>query len=79
MVGLVDVDVDANLEDAPSMLRLFIAPPSDPPEGPVEWDRAFLSALYHTDQRNALRGGQIAMVERNCALERRQNWGGRSV
>jgi hypothetical protein len=33
MVGLVDVDVDANLEDAPSILRLFTASPSDPPEG----------------------------------------------
>jgi hypothetical protein len=65
MVGLVDVDVDANLEDAPSILRLFTAPPSDPPEGPAEWDRAFLSALYHTDQRSALQRGQIArtMVE----------------
>jgi hypothetical protein len=60
MMGLVDGDVDANLEDAPSILRLFTAPPSDPPEGPTEWDRAFLSALYHTDQRSALQRGQIA-------------------
>ena len=62
MVGWVDVDVDvdANLEDAPSILRLFTAPPSNPPEGPTEWDRAFLSALYRTDQRSALQRGQIA-------------------
>jgi hypothetical protein len=61
MVGLVDVDVDAKLEDAPSILPLSTAPPSDPPEAPTEWDRAFQSAVYHTDQWSVvLQRGQIA-------------------
>jgi hypothetical protein len=65
MVGLVDVDVDANFGDAPSILRLFTDPPNERPEALTEWDRAFLSALYHTDQRSPLQRGQIAasMVE----------------
>jgi len=60
MAGLVDVDIDANLGDAPSILRLFTDPPNERPQGLTEWDRAFLSALYHTDQRSPLQRGQIA-------------------
>lgn len=59
MAGLVDFDVDANLGDAPSILRLFTDPPNERPDGLTEWDRAFLSALYHTDQRSPTQRGQI--------------------
>jgi len=59
MAGFVDVDVDTNLGDGPSILRLFTDPPNERPEGLTEWDRAFLSALYHTDQRSPLQRGQI--------------------
>jgi len=62
MVGLVDVDVDANLGDAPSILRLFSHAPDEHPEGLTEWDRDFLKALYHTDQRNAQQRGQIVTM-----------------
>lgn len=60
MVGLVDVDSDVNLGDAPSILRMFIDPPEQRAEGLTEWDRAFLSALYRTNQWNAQQRVQIA-------------------
>ena len=59
MAGLVDLDLDTDFSDAPSILRLFSAPPDKRPEGLTDWDRAFLSALYQTDQGNPLQRGQI--------------------
>lgn len=52
LVGLADVDDDVNVGDAPSILRLFSGAPEKRAEGLTEWDRAFLSALYHTNWRN---------------------------
>jgi len=60
MAGLVDFDADANLADAPSILRLFADAPNERPAGLTQWDLAFLSALYHTDERSPLQRGQIA-------------------
>jgi len=60
MAGLVDFDADADLGDVPSILRLFADVPNERPEGITQWDLAFLSALYHTDQRSPLQRGQIA-------------------
>jgi hypothetical protein len=45
MVGLADVDLDADIGDAPSILRLFAASSDAPPSGLSTWDQAFLSAL----------------------------------
>ncbi len=50
MAGLAELHLNANLGDAPSILQLFSAPKKSPPEGLSAWDRAFLSALYHSDQ-----------------------------
>jgi hypothetical protein len=62
MAGLVEVDDDVNLGDAPSILRLFSASPDKRPEALTEWDRAFLKALYGTDQRNTQQRGQIVTM-----------------
>jgi hypothetical protein len=59
MAGLIDVDPNANLGDAPSILRLFTLAPSERPAGLTAWDRAFLRALYHTDQRSPVQRTQI--------------------
>ncbi|HTT01580.1 MAG TPA: hypothetical protein VMG11_05765 [Steroidobacteraceae bacterium] len=59
MAGLIDVDPKANLGDAPSILRLFTLAPNERPAGLTKWDRAFLRALYHTDQRSPLQRAQI--------------------
>jgi len=59
MAGLVEVDLDTNFGDAPSILRLFSVPPNERPAGLTAWDRAFLGALYHTDQRSPVQRGQM--------------------
>lgn len=58
-VGLVDFDLPDNLGDTPSILRLFTDSPEKRPDGLTAWDRAFLSALYNTDQRSPTQRGQI--------------------
>jgi hypothetical protein len=60
MIGLAKMDVDANVGDAPTILRLFahsadVAPPTMSP-----WDRAFLEALYRTPQRSRFQSSMIA-------------------
>ena len=60
MVGLVDIDGDVNVRETPSILRLFTDSPEQRAEGITEWDRAFLTALYHTNQWNAQQRKQIA-------------------
>lgn len=49
MVGLSNVDLDADIGSAPSILRLFVSGPT-PPAGLSPWDAAFVKALYHSDQ-----------------------------
>jgi hypothetical protein len=44
MVGLADIDLDADIADAPSILRLFAASPDDPPPGLTTWTR--LSSVH---------------------------------
>jgi hypothetical protein len=48
--GLTSIDLDADLRDAPSIMRLFSATASAKPNSLSAWDRAFLSELYHTSQ-----------------------------
>ena len=52
MAGLVDLDINAELADAPTILRLFTQTDGPRPQGLTEWDQAFLNATYHTDQRS---------------------------
>jgi len=49
MVGLSNVDLDADIGSAPSILRLFVSNPT-PPAGLSPWDAAFVKALYQSDQ-----------------------------
>jgi len=49
MAGLTKVDLDADVGDAPTVLRLFTAPADSRPQGLSEWDKVFLRELYHTD------------------------------
>jgi hypothetical protein len=48
MVGCAEIRVNANVGDAPSILRLFSASGNPPPPGLSAWDEAYLKALYHT-------------------------------
>jgi hypothetical protein len=50
MVGLTQVDLDGDLGDEPTVLRLFAASGGDASQKMSVWDRAFLKALYATSQ-----------------------------
>jgi hypothetical protein len=65
--SLTEVDPDADLGDAPTILRLFapspVAPsPQSSPSTITDWDRALLKALYASDQ--SARGQTAAIANR---------------
>jgi hypothetical protein len=53
MVGLAEVNQDADVGPVPTILSLFRASP-DPPQGLSVWDQAFLASLYGVDQSSVL-------------------------
>jgi len=53
MVGLAEVNQDAEVGPVPTILRLFRTSP-DPPQGLSAWDQAFLGSLYGIDQASVL-------------------------
>jgi hypothetical protein len=55
MAGLSNVDLDADLGDAPSILRLFAPSTERQLPGLSRWDTAFLKALYQSDQTSRAR------------------------
>lgn len=61
MAGLSNVDLDADIGNAPSILRLFAAS-GVPPSELTTWDAAFLRALYQSDQTS--RGQRYEIAER---------------
>jgi hypothetical protein len=61
MAGLSNIDLDADIGSAPSILRLFVGD-STPPTGLSEWDAAFIKALYQSDQTS--RGQRRDIAER---------------
>jgi hypothetical protein len=61
MAGLSNVDLDADVGSAPSILRLFVSFPT-PPAGLSPWDAAFIKALYQSDQTSRTQRREI--VER---------------
>jgi len=60
MVGLTDVEIDPDVGNAPTILRLFAESPESRPAGLTAWDRAFLDALYHTDESSLTQRSEIA-------------------
>jgi hypothetical protein len=59
MAGLSNVDLDADIGSAPSILRLFVPSPT-PPAGLSSWDAAFIKALYQSDQTSRSQRHDIA-------------------
>ena len=53
MVGLAEVNQDADVGQVPTILRLFHTTP-DLPQGLSAWDQAFLASLYAVDQASVL-------------------------
>ena len=60
MVGLADIDLDEDVGDVPSILRLLTRFPDAPP-GLTRWDQAFLGSLYATDQGSRIQRSQIVL------------------
>ena len=59
MIGLTKLKLNADLGDAPTILRLFTASAGDAPSGLSNWDQAFLRELYHTSHASR---GQLAEI-----------------
>jgi hypothetical protein len=59
MTGLSNVDLDTDVGNAPSILRLFVSSPT-PPAGLSPWDAAFIKALYQSDQTSRTQRREIA-------------------
>lgn len=59
LVGLADVQTDADGGGVPTILRLFHDP--DPPQGLTAWDRALLYSLYTTSQEGKLQLTDMAV------------------
>jgi hypothetical protein len=55
MTGLTNVDLDADLGSASSILRLFASPGENQSSGLSSWDAAFLKALYQSNQNSRTR------------------------
>jgi hypothetical protein len=60
MAGLTNVDLDADLGSAPSILRLFTPSAESQPLGLSSWDTAFLKALYQSNQTSKTQRFEIA-------------------
>ena len=65
LVGLAEIRADANITDAPSILRLFSSTEEDRAPGLTQWDESFLKALYHTRHTDKQQLAEIksAMVQ----------------
>jgi hypothetical protein len=61
MVGLTDIELDTDVGNAPTILRLFAESAEHRPTGLTAWDRAFLNALYHTEESSHTQRAEIAV------------------
>lgn len=59
MVGLAEIQLDADVGASPTILRLFSASGEAKPTGLSAWDTAFLKALYHTSQKTNVQRSAI--------------------
>lgn len=60
LVGLTELDLRADIGDAPTVLSLFGSNGGQAPGGLTEVDAAFLNALYHTSPKSRMQRSQIA-------------------
>ncbi len=58
MIGLAEIRLDADLGEAPSILKLFQGS-KDVPQGLSSWDQAFLYSLYNTGQASVMQTSEL--------------------
>jgi hypothetical protein len=61
MVGLAEVNLDADVGSAPSIMKLFRDVP-DPPQGLSSFDQAFLSSLYRAEQASVMQESAMKTI-----------------
>jgi hypothetical protein len=54
LIGLAQINLDKDLDDAPTILSLFRGSEAARPKEMTEWDKALLHALYSTPQRSKM-------------------------
>ena len=62
VIGLAQINLDKQLGDAPTILKLFTAPEDARPAAMSDWDRALLHALYSTKQTERMQTSQVESV-----------------
>jgi hypothetical protein len=62
VIGLAQINLDKQLGDAPTILKLFTAPEGARPSEITAWDRALLHALYSTKQTERMQTSEMETV-----------------
>jgi hypothetical protein len=62
LVGLAQINLDKDIGQAPSILKVFSASPAPPPLEMTAWDKALLLSLYSTEQKNRMQLSQRETV-----------------
>jgi hypothetical protein len=60
LVGLAEINMDKDLGEAPTILKVFNASESAPPMEMTSWDRALLRSIYSTPQKDRM---QLSKIE----------------
>jgi hypothetical protein len=62
VISLAQIDLDKNLGQAPSILKVFNPDEAAAPLEITDWDRALLTALYSTSQKSRMQVSEIETV-----------------
>jgi hypothetical protein len=62
LIGLVQINLDKDLGQTPSILQLFKPSETPPPLEMTPWDRALLLALYSTPQKDMMQRSEMETV-----------------
>jgi len=65
LVGLAEINLDKDLGEAPTILKVFAANESPPPPEMTAWDKAMLQSLYTTPQRDRVQLSQMETATLN--------------
>lgn len=63
LLGLMEVNLDKDLDEAPSILKVFAPSEAQPPAEMTAWDKALLQSLYATRQ-----GSRVQLSEMETAM-----------
>lgn len=73
LIGLAQIDLDKDLGQAPSILKVFKASETSPPLEMTIWDRALLHALYSTPQRSVVQLSEMQTAALRDITAKAQN------